>query len=396
MSKDLKAKIGIYSLTLLSMAALGITPSISLIMAAFPDASATDVQQLTAIPNFMAIIMSLLFSVIANKVPRKAVAIAGPLLVAIGGLLPAFMGGSLMFLLVCSGIVGLGVGCISNIAQVLITDLISPENRQAAMAQNVIFVNIGAIIMTTGGGMLAANGWQSNYLIYLVALPVLLAAFIFIPFYKNELPEDAGQGAPKVGFSDLGITPFIVGGIILVVNLTYSVFPNNAAILIMGNGLGDTSSIGLINSVSTIGGMIAGVVLPKVLPRIQRFSLALGLCIMGVALIVLGSVANLTVMFVAAFFIGAALSVGFAQCPFMISLSVAPMVMPMAMACYSIGSSIGGTLSPTVVNGIAGALMGGAASDCCIVAGVIALVVAAVLLATRFQAGILDKAGLGK
>lgn len=398
MSKDTKARIGIFSLTLLSMASLGITPSIALIMAAFPGSSATDVQQLTAIPNFVAIIMALLFSLGANKIPRKILALAGPIFVAVGGLLPYFFGNSLSFLLICSGIVGAGVGCVSNITQVLITELVSPEKRQATMAQNVIFVNIGAILMTTCGGMLAAGGWKNNYLIYLVAIPVLLLVAIFIPFYKSAAVDaDAPAGAadaPAGPKPSLGAKPFIIAGIILTVNCVYSAFANNASLLIINGGLGDSSAVGIVNSVSTIGGMVAGVVLGKILQNrsVQRISLSLGLIIMGAGLLVMAFANSIVVMCVAAFCIGFALSIGFAQCPFVISLSVAPALIPTAISMYSIGSSLGGTISPTLINGVAGAVLSGSSVDCCIVAAALGFIVAAVLLVTGFQGRIIDNA----
>ena len=397
MSKDTKARIGIFSLTLLSMASLGITPSIALIMAAFPESSATDVQQLTAIPNFVAILMALLFSVGANKIPRKVVALAGPVFVAAGGLLPYFFGDSLAFLLVCSGIVGAGVGCVSNITQVLITELVSPEKRQVTMAQNVIFVNVGAIFMTTVGGMLAAGGWKNNYLVYLVAIPVLLLVFAFIPFYKSEAAgaeKPAGDDAPAGPKPSLGMKPFIVAAIILAINCVYSAFANNASILIINGGLGDSGSVGIVNSVSTIGGMVAGVVLGKILQNrsVQRVSLALGLILMGAGMVAMALTTSLTVMCVAAFCIGFALSVGFAQCPFLISLSVAPVLIPTAISMYSIGSSLGGTISPTLINGVAGALLSGSGADCCLVAAGLAFIVAAVLLVSGFQGRIIDSA----
>ncbi len=396
MSKDTKAKIGIFSLTLLAMASLGITPSIALIMEAFPESSATEVQQLTAIPNLMAIVTALAFSVVANKIPRKIVALAGPLFVAVGGLLPYFMGNSLAFLLVCSGIVGLGVGCVTNITQVLITELISPEKRQEAMAQNVIFVNIGAIMMTMGGGMLAAGGWKNNYLVYAVAIPVLILVLMFIPFYQPAIMEDAAPGKDAGPKPSLGIKPFLVAGCILVTNLVYSAFANNASILIIGNGIGDSSAVGLVNSVATIGGMIAGVILGKILsvPAIGRRSLSLGLILMGCGMVVMATTSNVTVMCVAAFFIGFALSIGFAQTPFVISLTVAPVLIPTAISMYAMGSSIGGTISPTLVNGIAGSLLSGSGADCCFVAAAIALCAAAVLLVTDFQGKIIDAANL--
>lgn len=396
MSKDSRAKIGIFSLTLLSMASLGITPSIALIMQAFPQSSATEVQQLTAIPNLMAIVVAIVFSLIANKVPRKVVAVCGPLCIGIGGLLPAFVDGGLEFLLICSGIVGMGVGLISNITQVLITELISPEKRQAAMAQNVIFVNVGAIFMTTVGGMLATGGWQQNYLVYLIAVPVLIFAILFIPMYRGNAADTKIESEIPDGKQRLGSTAVIAALVILVFNCVYSAFPNNSALVLQQNGLGDASMAGLVNAVGTLGGLIAGLVLGKLLKYFQRVSLPVGIALMGVAMFVFAFASSIVTALVAAFFIGFALSIGYAQCPFIISISAAPALVPTAMAMYSIGSSLGGTVSPTLINAVAGVTAGATGSGCCIVAGTIAIITCVILLVTRFQSRAIDKAMASK
>ena len=392
MSKDTRAKIGIFSLTLLSMAALGITPSIALIMQAFPQSSATEVQQLTAIPNLMAIIVAVIFSLIANKVPRKVVAVCGPLCIGVGGLLPAFVNGGMGLLLACSGVVGMGVGLISNITQVLITELISPEKRQATMAQNVIFVNVGAIFMTMVGGMLAAGGWRQNYLVYLIAVPVLILAIVFIPMYHGDAADVKTDSESTGGKPRFGSTAIIAAFVILVFNCVYSAFPNNAALVLQQNGLGDASMAGIVNAVGTLGGLVAGLVLGGLLKYFQRVSLAVGIALMGIAMFAFAFAGNIVVALIAEFGLGFALSLGFAQCPFIISISAAPALIPTAMAMYSIGSSLGGTVSPTLVNAIAGATIGTTGSGCCVVAGAIALIACIVLFATRFQARVIDRA----
>lgn len=394
MSQDTKARIGIYSLGMLSMAALAIMSSIALIMADFPDASATEVQQLMAIPNLMAIIVALIFSWLANKFPRKLIAVAAPLFIAVGGLLPVVVNGGLPFLLVCSAILGVGVGLISNITQVLINDLVSPEKRQAAMGQYMIFVNIGSVILTTGGGMLAANGWRDNYLIYALAIPVLIAVAIFIPMYKADIPEPAQQDAsaekPK-----LGVAPFVIAGIVMALSLTYNVFPNNVSLIILGNNLGDAAMVGIVNSLGTVGGILAGATLDKFPRGFQQRSLGICLIMNGLALLAIAFAGNLVVIAVASFFIGFALATGFSQSPFVLSLSVNPMVFPMAMSIYSIGNSLGGTISPTLVNAISGSVFSGSAADCFIVGAVIAIAVGVIFLLTRFQAKIVERAQLG-
>lgn len=399
MKQETKARIGIYALTLLAMSSLGITPSIGLIMVEFPDAGATAVQQLTGIPNLMGIVSAVIFSAVATKVPRKVLAIAAPLFIAVGGLLPVVVSGGLPFLLVCSGILGLGVGLVTNTANTLITDLLPVDKQEAAMSQNVIFVNVGSIIMTMGGGMLSAGGWRNNYLVYLVAVPVLVLVLLCIPWQKVAAPEDAASQSPSAEREasasqrgGLGLAAVVAVAAILVYNGVYSTFPNNISLILTEGGLGDSSLAGMVTAFGTLGGIVAGITLGFLFKYIQRFSLALGLGAMGAAMIVLGFAQSLPIVLGAAFVIGYVLSIGFAQSPFVISIGTTPYLIPLAMGLYSAGSSLGGFVSPVVMNALSGAFMGGTATGCCVAAGAIALIACLVLLITGVQARVVDKA----
>lgn len=394
MKNETKTKVGIFALTMLAMSTLGITPSIGLIMEAFPEADATLVQQLTGIPNLMGILSAVVFGIAANKVPRKWIAVAAPALIAIGGLLPVVIDGGIYFLIVCSAILGAGVGLVTNTANLLITDLIDPERRQAVMAQNTIFVNGGSIFMTVVGGMLAAGGWKNNYLVYLIAIPVLILVLLCIPNYKADLGEapagaDRGQTAEK---PSLGTTPIVIGIVMFLYMCVYSTFPNNAALVLVQGGFGDPTLTGMIIAAGTVSGIVAGFTLDKVLKPIQNISLAFGLGMLGVGMLILGFANSVPLCIVAAVLIGYGLSFGFAQSPFVIAVSTAPVLISTAMAIFSAGASIGGFASPILTNMLSGMLMGGTAQGCCIVAAVISFIGCAALLLSGFQAKVLRRA----
>ena len=403
MKQTTKAKIGIYSLALLSMVALGITPSIDLI-ATDLGVDATTVQQLTAIPNLTSLISAFVFSAFANRVPRKYMAILAPVLILIGGLLPVFVDGGFTLLLVCSALIGFGAGFINNTCNTLITDLLPPEEQGKAMSQNVIFVNLGSIVMTVGGGILASGGWRQNYLIYLIALPILILVCMFIPLQKVDSsakaesePAPAAEEAPKqsTGLKGLGVAA-VCFCVILCYNFCFSAFANNTALL-LGNWM-DVDQIsswtGIIVAVGTIGGVVAGATLDTVLKPFKRSMLAVGSIIMGVGLFLLAIANNLVLTMIAAFLIGYALSIGFAQCPFVISIGTNPAYLANAMGLFSAGSGLGGSISPTVLNWLSSIFFGGSATGCCYIAAIICAVLAVVLLVTRFQSKIMDKAGI--
>lgn len=395
MKQETKAKVGIFALTLLAMSSLGITPSIGLIMAEFPDAGAMAVQQLTSIPSLMGIVSAVIFSAVAARVPRKVVAVAAPVLIAVGGLLPVVVPGGLPFLLFCSGILGLGVGLVTNTANTLITDFLPADRQEKTMSQNVVFVNLGSIFMTMGGGMLAAGGWRNNYLVYLIAVPVLVAILLFIPY--RPVDSSAADGAQTerssgASRSSLGFTAIVPILVIFAYNCLYSTFPNNVALVLIESGLGDSSTAGLVIAVGTLGGIAAGLTLGVLLKAVQRFSLAFGLTVMGVAMLALGCISSMPVVLASSFCIGYVLSIGFAQCPFVISLSASPALIPMCMGLFSAGSSIGGFVSPVLMNALSSVFMGGTATGCIVVAGILALISAFILYVTRFQAKVLDRA----
>ncbi len=400
MNQVTKSKIGIFALTLLAMSTLGITPSIGLIMVDF-GADASQVQQLTGIPNLMGIVSAFIFSAVATKVPRKAMAIAAPLLIAVGGLLPALVSGGMPLLLVCAGILGLGVGLVTNTSNLLITELIPAEQQESMMAKNVIFVNLGSIVMTVGGGILSAGGWRNNYLVYLVAVPVLLLVLMCIPWggasadgpaAKNDAaPADAPAAGEKPS-AGLGSVAIVGSLAILAFQLIYCAFPNNVSLILAETGAGDSTMAGMVTAAGTFAGIICGVTLNILLKKIQRFSLAFGLVLMAIGMFVMGAATSLPAIIAAAALVGFSLSIGFAQCPFVIAIGTNPAAIPTAMGLFSAGASVGGFVSPTLLNALSGAFMGGSAQGCCIIAGVISAVVAVVLLATRFQAGVIDRA----
>lgn len=283
---------------------------------------------------------------------------------------------------------------VTNTANLLITDLIDPERRQAAMAQNTIFVNGGSIFMTVVGGMLATGGWRNNYLVYLIAIPVLILVLLCIPNYKADLGEapagaDRGQTTEK---PSLGTTPIVIGIVMFLYMCVYSTFPNNAALVLVQGGFGDPTLTGMIIAAGTVSGIVAGFTLDKVLKPIQNISLGFGLGMLGVGILILGFANSVPMCIGAAVIIGYSLSFGFAQSPFVIAVSTAPVLISTAMAIFSAGASIGGFASPILTNMLSGMLMGGTAQGCCIVAAVISFIGCAALLLSGFQAKVLRKA----
>lgn len=395
MKETTRAKAGIFSLTLISMASLGITPSLSAIAEAFPEGGATATQMLTAIPSLVGIAAAIIVGKIANTTPKKSIGLFGAVCIAVGGLLPYFFNSSLTFMLVCSGILGFGVGTITNVTQLLFTEFLPPEERQGAMALNTAFVSVGAMFMTTVGGILAASGWRNNYLVYLLAVVVIFAAAILIPNDRDKVQEvqEEKRDAPK---AHLQASSLVVGLLGVAFLALYNSLMNNMAMCAISSGIatGETVSTvaGMAGTIANLAGLLCGLVLGKLLPHFQKQSFLVAFGLAGVGLILMGVSSNLALYYAAAFIVGATLSIFMSQAPFVLSVSNPPYLMAASMAIYSAGTSIGGFISPLVLNALSAVFAGGSPAGTLVIAGVIALAIAVVLGVTRFQRKVLDKA----
>lgn len=395
MKETTKAKAGIFSLTLISMSALGITPSLSAIAEAFPEGGATAAQMLTAIPSLIGIAAAIVVGKIANHTSKKAIGLFGALCIAVGGLLPYLYNANLTFLLVCSGILGFGVGTITNVTQLLFTEFLPPEERQSAMALNTAFVSVGAMFMTTVGGILAAGGWRNNYLVYLLAVVVLIASAILIPNDRDKVEEikEERAEAPKAHLKASSIVVGLLGVAFLAL---YNALMNNMAMHAISSGIASPETVstiaGMAGTIANLAGLLCGLVLGKLLPHFQKQSFFVAFGLLGIGLIIVGLSTNVVLYYAGAFLVGAMLSIFMSQAPFVLSVSNPPYLMAASMAIYSAGTSIGGFVSPIVLNALSGAFAGGSPSGTLVIAGIIGLAIAVALGVTGFQRKVLDKA----
>jgi len=403
-SNTTKTKVGIFALTLLSMSALGITPSLSLMAQYFiekgvdPSSIGTQVQLLISIPSLLGIAASFMVARIANNVSKKLLALVGAACVLVGGMLPYLMGDSLLFLQVCSGIVGFGVGVITNVTQLLFTDFLPPEERQTAMAQNTAFVSLGAMAMIAVGGKLAASGsWRDNYLVYISAAVVLLISALCIPSYKGRAAasDDAAAATKDAPKGKLGLGSIVVALLGVLYMMCYNTFNSNIA-MYAAEVISDTTTATTVGSlagtISLAGGLVCGIVLGKLLPHFQKQSFAVAFAMLGVGSIVLAFVASPVLIYVLSFLIGATCSIYMSQAPFTLSVINEPFMIAAAIGTYAVATNIGGFVQPIVINAISGAVLSGTAADALIVAGAIALITSVVLFVTGFQKKELERA----
>lgn len=384
-----KVKFGILSLSMLSMATLTIAPVMGLIIQAFPGEGINKIQMILAVANLTGLVAAFVVGKMAMHVPKRTIALLGAFFTCVFGLIPYFAHDNLMILTVCSGLIGVSVGFITNVLPGLIADYFPVSERQAAMGKQVAFVSIGTMILMFLSGKLGAINWYSSYLTYLFAGLVFLIALFCIP--KNESDyqhEGHGQHSIVEVLNKQVLSVALLGFCFMIVN---NAFNNNLSIFIQQENMGGSDIAGLISMISQLGGLLAGFFMGKIVNVIKMNMVAAAFAVEGIALLLIAVANNIPMLIAASFLAGCGLSFFFAQAPFLITILVNPILIPMGMAVLSTANSLGGFLSPTIINVLNTMLIGSTARGAMLVGGVLSLVVAGVAFITQFQKKCLQK-----
>lgn len=378
-----KTRIGVLAVSMIGMAALAITPSYAAI-AKFFSLNNTSVQMLTSLPNlFMMLAGIIIGKLTANKVNLKVLTLTSICLVTVGGLLPLIWHNNFLFLLFCSCLVGLGQGACTNLTQVLIAELLPKTERETTMGLSTTFINIGGMIFIMGGGQLAASSnWVNNYWIYLFSLLIFLVVFLLLPFQDKKVAQADQQS--KNNQIHLNKYVFESAFWAFMIMLLNNVLNNNISLFVVKENLGATTQAALTSTISLIGGMICGLFVGKIGKKLRFSSIALSLCLYGLAYLLIGLFHSLLIVFCGSFIVGAAMSIAMGQFPYLISLIVDDNSVSMALGVYVAIYSVGGVVSPLVINPLTN-LVSQLGLNVFSISGILALLLALICLAVRYQ-----------
>ena len=378
-----KTRIGILAVSMIGMAALAITPSYAAI-AKFFSLNNTSVQMLTSLPNlFMMLAGIIIGKLTANKVNLKVLTLTSIFLVTVGGLLPLIWHNNFLLLLFCSCLVGLGQGACTNLTQVLIAELLPETERETTMGLSTTFINIGGMIFIMGGGQLAASSnWVNNYWIYLFSLLIFLVVFLLLPFQDKKVAQADQQS--KNNQIHLNKYVFESAFWAFMIMLLNNVLNNNISLFVVKENLGATTQAALTSTISLIGGMICGLFVGKIGKKLRFSSIALSLCLYGLAYLLIGLFHSLLIVFCGSFIVGAAMSIAMGQFPYLISLIVDDNSVSMALGVYVAIYSVGGVVSPLVINPLTN-LVSQLGLNVFSISGILALLLALICLAVRYQ-----------
>ena len=347
---------------LIQMPALALTPGINLIATtAFADRSLSAVQQALAFSALSQPIAAFAAAMLVNRriVSKKAVIMFGLLLLSSTGLLAILFHTDFWNLILLSTVLGISTGCFISNMFALIFDFFEPMEKQMIVGTQSSFINVGGILMSLLGGLLATFFWYGGYLVLFVGIPGAVLVYFAVPKYM--VPEAADREDRKRARLDPKVYYYCI--IEFIFMMTYSACGSNISTHIAG--LGNSATAGIAVACTMGGGVVSGLFFGKLSSKTGDYALTCGFACMFIGFTMLSIfTGSLLLIFIAVFIIGMALSIILPRCIYMVSIHAAdPATSATATALASIvAPSAGSFLSPLIITNITTALYGASTS----------------------------------
>lgn len=339
-------KSAILSVSLLTiMAGAAISPALGNIALAFPDANETLLKLILTLPSVMIIPFIYVSSYLTRRFPKKHILFIGMLFYLIGGL-----GGGLVSiietLLFFRAILGIGVGLIMPISTSLVVDFFDGEERTATMGLVSAATNLGGVVLFIVSGFLAAISWRVAFGVYILAVVAALIVYFFLPKKEPEQPLHGTTLEPlpkKIYFFGAGMFFAI---------LAFFSIPSNIALFMQQEGIGSSQNAGIVISIGTLTGFVAGLVLGTVSRFLKTYFITTNLLLMSIGFFTIGLSHHALVLGlgvgIAGFGVGSIIPTVFDQ----VSHQVPKIQTVQAMAIVTSMLFFGQFISPLILDGI--------------------------------------------
>jgi MFS family permease len=247
------------------MAIIALAPTLPTLLRHFRDVpnAALMVPLLITAPSACIALFAPGAGVIADRFGRRPLLLWSMAFYGLGGLVPFFIDN---FWAVVAGrfVIGFGEAGVLTVVNTLLADYFDEKARHRwLMIQGVVGSVLGTVTIACSG-FLAAQGWQYPFLVYGIAIPILLASLAFL--FEPE-PRRRQAGAAQAATTPFPYAvAFMVAGVTVLLSTIYYVQVINFSVLLKDLGVSDPKSIGLSMALPSIG-VPLGAVLFKMTTR---------------------------------------------------------------------------------------------------------------------------------
>ncbi len=296
--KQKLVKPAILSISLLNILMnAGLVPVMSDISKEFSNASPTLIKFNLSISAIFSIIFSLLTGYLDRFIPKKKMLFVGLLLYAAGGM-GTGLAQSIGQMLAYRAVLGAGAGICLPLATGFIAEFYDGEERKQAIGTAFFTANLSTMVLPLIGTRLAVHNWRYAFVVYGIALLVLVFTMLFIP--KREKVKITGEFklfyfSKTVVLSTLGY---------LFVTMLFLSQPSNISVFIESEGFGNASTVATISAISTFVTMFINLNFRKIYEKLKDSVFPLGLLFLGLGFAVGSFAQNVAMVLIGYIMIG--------------------------------------------------------------------------------------------
>lgn len=336
--KAIKWTVLLMSLTQQGM--LAISAVIADIAKAFPTVSDQTVQFLMTFPGVFIMLMSLLSAGLTRIVSRKKLMVTGMALCLLSGIGGLLLHGHIAFCFLWAILLGTGVGLWMPLATAVASDYFENEERAGLLGTMSGAQNLGAMLMSLVGGLIAVSAWSNIYFVYLIAIPGLVFCALFLP----ETPIEKGEKEKNSMRLDSNLIIFSL--IIFYFSLFYNAGPANFSLILAERKIGNSSTAGILSSLMLLGGVLMGFAFGKLSDRIEEKTIPVGHALLAIGFFGLGFSNSVVVSMICAVIAGMSISLVLPQVSFQVVKGRKPEEFAMATAVALAMGNLGAFASP--------------------------------------------------
>jgi MFS family permease len=257
--------------------------SMGAIYAAFPDVNVTLTKMIVSVPSLMQLFFPLVTAFLEQFMKRRKIMAIAFGLATIGGILPAFFGSSIYFIIISRAIFGAGMGMIAPFAMGLVGNFFEGELRAKVLGWRITFSNIMQILFNFFGGIVSNFGWRNSFLGYFILVPIAIFVLVVLP----DAPP-IRKAAEKEKKTRVALPWFVFLMIFanLLFRCLYQTVNTNLGIVVRANNIGTGTLTGTVFAVTNAAAIVFGILYGLVPKGVRKYSTAFGMIVLGIALFI--------------------------------------------------------------------------------------------------------------
>ncbi len=253
--KKISQKIALLSVSLPIVSSGAIAGNIPAISLANPTVNNILIETVVTLPSFFVILTVLLSPGLAKRFGYKATVMMGIALVFLTGIIPVFFS-SFWILFATRIFFGIGIGVVNPLLYSFAGGMFQGRELAAVIGFQSAFEGVGGMLTTFLVGQLMVFGWQKSFMVYGIALPILLLFWFYVPDITVEQSTKSPQKSvrsEKQGDSFAMLVVLLLVSVIIYMSLSVKISG-----YLQYRGLGDGTDASNFLALVGAGAMTAG------------------------------------------------------------------------------------------------------------------------------------------